>query len=230
MGSAALLPYLDYRAIRISQKPFLGMSDITALNMGILAKAGLINVNGQSPSIRLDHGSKIQDADSRSFELTLQLLMSGDPWNNRPFSFNEYFPRTVCSGEASGVAVGGNIDTFVHLIGTQYLPDLTGAIFFGEDVHKSGEVLGREFLHMHLAGILQQVNGVVLGEFAEVPKRTGDKEPSVENMIEEHFACGVPCSYGYPFSHGPLTGPVPMGADCAMSADTGEVSFDFRMA
>lgn len=230
MGSAALLPHLDYRAIRESRKPFLGMSDITALNMGILSKAGLVNFNGQSPSIRLDKGSKIEDADSASFELTLRLLMSDEQWASRPFSFNEYFPRTVCPGETSGIAIGGNLDTFVHLIGTPFLPDLTNTILFGEDVHKTGETLSRQFLHMQLAGILRQVEGVVLGEFAEVPRRVSDKEPSIERVIEEYFAAsGVPCSYGYPFSHGPLTGPIPMGAECHLDASSGDVTFNFRM-
>jgi len=229
MGSAAVLPFLDYRAIRASRKPFLGMSDITALHMGILAKSGLITFNGQSPSIRLDKGRAIREADSESFRLTLRLLMSDEPWGTKPFDFSEYFPRHVCPGAASGIAVGGNADTFVHLLGTPFMPEMTGTVLFIEDVHKTGEVLGREFLHMRLAGLLGQVNGIVIGEFAEVPKRTEEREPSVENVIEEYFKVGVPCTYGYPFSHGPLTGPVPIGAQSSFD-EMGTVSFDFAMA
>src|SRR5690348_12124779 len=43
MGSGELLPYLDYAAIRRSRRPLIGLSDITALNNGILAGAGLIS-------------------------------------------------------------------------------------------------------------------------------------------------------------------------------------------
>jgi muramoyltetrapeptide carboxypeptidase len=230
MGSAAILPYLDYRMIRASRKALLGMSDITALNAGILARAGLISINGQSPSIRLDKGEAIRRADSDSFRLTLRLMMSDEPWGTQPFDFSEYFPRTVCPGKATGNVIGGNADTFVHLLGTPYMPELTGTILFIEDVHKSGEILGREFLHMRLSGMLNMVNGIVIGEFAEVPKRTEEREPSIENSIEEYFRNGPPCTYGYPFSHGPLTGPVPIGAQCEIDADVGHVSFDFAMA
>lgn len=230
MGSAALLPYLDYATIRRSRKVFLGMSDITALNLGILAKSGLITINGQSPSIRLDEGPMIHDADSESFDLTLELLMSDLNWSSKPFEFSEYFPRTVCPGTACGTTLGCNADTLVHLIGTPYMPETTNTVLFLEDVHKTGEVLAREFLHLKLAGITSQVNGIVLGEFAEVPKRSEEREPSVENSIEEYFCEGPPCAYGYPFSHGPLTGPIPIGAECSMDADTGIVEFNFCMA
>jgi muramoyltetrapeptide carboxypeptidase len=228
-GAAAVLPHLDYRAIRNSRKVFLGMSDNTALNTGILSKSGLITFNGQSVSIHIDRGTSHYEADCASFKSTLQLLMSPDNWGEKPFEFNRQFPRTVSSGNASGVAVGGNLDTFVHLIGTPYIPELSSKILFVEDVHKTPIVLGREFLHLQLAGILKQVNGVVLGEFSEIPK-CNSEEPLLEDVINEYFSSGVPCTYGYPFSHGPFTGPIPIGAMCYMNADMGNVEFDFVMS
>jgi muramoyltetrapeptide carboxypeptidase len=229
-GSAALLPYLDYETIRRSRKAFVGMSDLTSINAALLNKSGLISINGQTPSIRLDKGAKILHDDSESFKLTLELLKSDQPWGSRPFQFNPHFPRTVSPGKASGIAVGGNLDTFVHLIGTQYIPNLVNAILFVEDVHKSGEVISRELLHLRLAGALSQISGAVIGEFEDVPKRNDAKVPTIEDVIIEFFAQGSPCTMGYPFSHGPLTGPIPIGAMCSMDADSGEVLFDFCMS
>lgn len=230
MGCAALLPHLDYRAIRSSRRAFLGMSDITALNCGILSRAGLITISGQSPSIRLDKGRAIREADSDSFRLTLRLMMSDVPWGSEPFDFNPYMPRVISPGSARGTAIGGNADTFVHLIGTQFMPETEGTVLFLEDVHKTGEVLARELLHLRLAGILSSVSGIVVGEFAEVPKRDDDREPSIENSLEEYLRHGPPCSYGYSFSHGALTSPIPIGGLCEMDADSGTVTFDFAMS
>jgi len=230
VGSAAVLPYLDYAKIRASRKAFLGMSDLTSINSAILAKSGLISISGQTPSIRLDKGTKIQECDMRSFQVTLQLMMSDRPWGDRPFDFNPYFPRTVCPGTASGVAIGGNVDTFTHLYGTQYMPDITNSIIFIEDVHKGGESLTREFLQMRLAGAFSQASGIVIGEFAEVPNNVEPKIPSPEEVLLEFFSQGIPCSYGYSFSHGPLTSPIPIGAECSMDADSGEVLFNFCMS
>ena len=229
-GSAAVLPYLDYEKIRASQKPFIGMSDLTAINTALLTKAGLISINGQTPSIRLNKGKKIQELDSESFKLTLELLKSDQPWGSRPFQFNPYFPRTVCGGKGSGIAVGGNLDTFVHLVGTPYMPQPQGTILFVEDVHKDGVELSRELLHLRLSDFLGSVSGIVVGEFEDVPKDLEGKVPSIEDMILEYCGHGPPCTYGYSFSHGPRTSPIPIGANTFVDADAGEVLFDFKMS
>lgn len=228
-GSAALLPHLDYRLIAASSKVLLGMSDITALNTGILAHAGLISINGQSPNIRLDKGTRLRQADTESFRSTLELLMSSRPWCARPLSINQYMPRTLSPGRAQGTIVGGNCDTFSRLLGTPYMPNLAGTILFVEDVHKDGEALAREFLHMRLAGVFDQVAGIVIGEFVDVGAKHDDKDPGTEDVLIEYFSNGPPCVYGYSFSHGPWTIPIPIGAQCSMDADTGEVSFAFTM-
>ena len=94
-GSAAVLPYLDYNTIRSARKSFVGMSDLTAINTAILTKAGLISFNAQTPSIRLDKGKKILDADSESFRWTLELMKSDEVWGHKEhltwFNLKELF-------------------------------------------------------------------------------------------------------------------------------------------
>lgn len=226
MGSSALLPYLDYEMIRRSRKPLLGRSDISALNNGILTKAGLISINGQTPSIKLDQGEKFRLSQSESFAATLRLMMSNEPWESAPLYNNPHIPRTVSPGSASGHAIGGNSDTFTRLIGTDYFPDFRGAILFLEDVHKSTEFLAREFLHLKLAGIIDQLAGVVIGEFQDI----NESKETVEDVIQEYFTNGPPCVYGYPFSHGPIVSPIPIGSQCNLDADSGLITFDFSMS
>lgn len=230
-GSAGVLPLLDYNVIARTRKPLLGMSDITSLNNGILARAGLISINGQSPNIRLDKGRKIYEADCESLRQALEFMMSSRPWGECPFDPSTFVPRTLSSGQACGTIIGGNCDTFCHLLGTPYAPTMAGCILFIEDVHKDGAMLSRQFLHLRLAGVFDAVAGIVIGEFADVP-RNADRDhvsPAIEDVLIEYFADGPPCVYGYSFSHGPVTIPVPIGAQCAMDADTGVVSFQFAM-
>ena len=226
MGSAAVLPYLDYETIRKSRKPFLGRSDISALNAGILKHAGLITFNCQTPSIKLDGGESFRVNQSESFVKTLELLMSDRPWYDIPFANNPFIPQTVCGGSSRGIAVGGNMDTFTRLIGTPYFPDLNGTILFIEDVHKSPEAIGRQFLHMKLAGLLDRLAGVVIGEFQDVK---ASSKSTIEESIIEYLSDGPPTVYGYPFSHGPVVAPIPIGAMCSLNADTCDVSFEFQM-
>lgn len=230
LGSGGTLPYLDFGAIARSRRVLVGLSDITALNNGILAGAGLISVNGQYPSIRVDEGNRIREADSESMLFTLKLMMDSQEWGENPFDLNQYLPRTIAPGKAVGHVVGGNLDTFCTLLGTPFFPNVDGAILFLEDVHKSGETIARLLLHLRLAGVLDKVGGVVIGEFVDVPEKQEGREPAIEDVLREYLSDGPPCLYGFSFSHGPFTIPVPIGARCEMDADTGRVSFRFSMA
>lgn len=228
-GSAALLPYLDYDVIRRSKKAFVGKSDITSLCNGIFEKSRLVTINGKTSSIHLDRGNSNFEGECDSLKNTIQLLMSDAAWGTRPFLKNQFIPRTVNQGKAEGAVIGGNCDTFTRLLGTEYFPHVENAILFIEDVHKSAESLSRQFLHLKLAGILDSVKGIVLGEFADVPDQK--KKPSaVDDVIMEYFSNGPPCSYGYSFSHGKIIIPIPIGAWCTLDASQGIISFDFRMS
>lgn len=229
-GSAALLPYLDYDRIKTSRKAFLGKSDLTSISCGILEKSGLITINGKTPSIHVDKSPQAFDNECESFKRTLQLLMSDQPWGDSPFSNNKFLPRTVSHGHTQGIAVGGNCDTFSRLLGTDFFPNVDGAILFLEDVHKTGTSLSRQFLQLKLAGVFERVNGIVLGEFAEVPESYEKRPRIIDEVITEYFSNGPPCVYGYTFSHGDIVSPIPIGAMCHLDADDGHVSFDFRMA
>jgi muramoyltetrapeptide carboxypeptidase len=230
MGSAGVLPHLDYDMIAKSRKPLLGRSDITALNTALLSKSGLISISGQTPSIRVDRSRVEMDEEIETFFSTLRMMMSDKVWGYKPFENNVYIPRTVSLGRARGHVIGGNCDTFCRLIGTPFMCNFEGAILFIEDVHKAGEVLAREFLHMKLAGILDVVAGVVIGEFQDSDKKVGGKVPSVEDVIQEYFSNGPPCVFGFSFSHGSVVSPIPIGADCEIDADARTVKFNFAMS
>jgi muramoyltetrapeptide carboxypeptidase len=228
-GSGELLPYLDFGVIRRTRKVLLGMSDISALNNGILAGAGLCSINGQYLHIRLAEGREIREGDYGSLELALKMMMSDAMWGDRGFDVNQYLPRTVSPGKAQGHVICGNLDTFCTLLGTPFCPDVEGAIMFIEDVHKGGESISRLLIHCKLAGVFDKIAGVVVGEFCDVPEKEDPREPDIEDVLEEYMSEGVPCVYGYSFAHGVWTIPVPIGGMCRMDADTGEVLFDFTM-
>lgn len=231
-GSAGVLPYLDYAAISRSRKPLLGMSDVTALNNGLLAGARLISINGQSPNIRVDEGEARRESDAQSFATTLQMMMSDKEWGEQAFeTMNRFMPRTIVPGAASGHVVGCNAETFTTLFGTPFMPNVEGAILFVEDVHKDGSALARIFLHIEMVGVLDAVAGVVIGQFEDVPDKTDPKVPDVDDVLREYFGdLEVPVAFGYSFSHGDMTIPIPVGAQCEMDATTGRVSFRFTMA
>lgn len=231
-GSAELLPYLDFSKIRASRKTFVGKSDITALNCGILKNAGLINFNGKTAAIRRHEGGGLMDGDVESLEMTLDLLMSDGPWGTKPLVDNQFIPRTICPGKVSGMAIGGNLEMLTCLLGTPYFPDVAGAILFIEDVHKSGINVARRLLHLKMAGVFDKVAGVVVGEFADIPP---ESKPGIRGGLSisdalQEFLKDVPSVFGYSFSHGDRIMPIPVGSMVHLDASTGEMFFDFQMA
>lgn len=228
-GCAALLPHLDYGTIARSKKVFITISDGTALNNGILSGAGLVNFNAQTPSIRLDEGARIYRADVESLVHVLKMCMSLEEWGSSPFDINDQIPRTISHGRAEGIAVGGNLDTFTTLIGTNFLPETQNSILFIEDVHKGSVKIARMLLHLKLSGILDKISGIVVGEFADVPTKKDDRDPSIEDALQEYLKLNVPVLYGFSFSHGPHTCPIPIGAMTYLDATNRTVEFDFAM-
>jgi len=63
-GSLRILSLLDYRAIRKSQKIFIGFSDITALLSVFETKCGLISFHGPMVTTLADSDSKSRESES----------------------------------------------------------------------------------------------------------------------------------------------------------------------
>jgi len=229
-GSAELLPHLDYRAIRDAGKVFVGKSDLTAINSALLKKSGLISINGKTAVIRRTDSGNFMDTDVTSLKHTLSLLMSDDTWGTEAFKINQFVPRVITPGKFSGRVIGGNLETLTCLVGTGFFPNPNGAVLFIEDVHKSGVNIARRLLQLKMAGVLDKVVGVVIGEFAEVELPKGTQGDYLINDTLQRFFHNIPSVYGYSFSHGSHIMPIPIGSTAHVDTDTCEVYFDFKMS
>lgn len=228
-GCAELLPYLDYKKISLSKRPFITKSDGTALNNGIFTRSGLINFNARTPSIKLDKGDKFYQGNCESLVHTLRLLMTTNVWGDSAFSISNKLPRCVTPGMVSGIAIGGNLDTFTRLLSTDFIPSPKGSILFIEDTGKGSIATARGLLHLKMSGFLDELSGVVIGEFVDVPEKKGEHAPPIEDVIIEYFGDKIPTAYGYSFSHGEYTCPIPIGAMTTLNATNATVEFDFCM-
>lgn len=218
-SSMEVLPYLDYEIIANHPKVFMGMSDVTTLNMAIMSKAGFKTFNGPNLRFRNKHSHE-----ENNLEEAFSLLGQDSEWGAKPFSRSDRLPRTICGGMAKGRAIGGNLTLFTSLLGTPYLPDLSGSILFLEDTQSAGWELSICLNSMFLAGVFDIVEGVVLGEFTEQPDRS-DGDLAVEDVLARFFRDMCPCVCGFPFSHGEYSAVIPLGTEVEVDADRREVYF-----
>lgn len=173
-GSSAnqLLKYLDYSLIKANPKIFCGLSDITTLSNAIYTKTGLVTYSG--PHAPLFGAAKCVDYTWEYFQKCLLenetfSVMSSDEycnhrWDKQVSKTPKYW--LLNSGEATGVALGGNLLTFNFLQGSEYMPSLKNAIIFIEDNDKETV---RDFRNQ-LQSLLNQkdaasITGLVIGRF-----------------------------------------------------------------
>jgi muramoyltetrapeptide carboxypeptidase len=217
-GSCRLLPILDYAALRANPKVVLGYSDITALHLAILGKAGLVTFHGPNAS------SAFEPQNLAWCER--QLIASSASANSRKLFDRGTHPgvTTLMPGRARGPLIGGNFTCLLRLLGTPWQPDFRGAILFLEDTCEKAYRIDGNLTHLRLAGVLTQISGLVLGQFDYEADPTEPRR--IEDCLRrEAERLGVPCVSGAPIGHFPEQIVVPCGTIGELDATGGSLAF-----
>lgn len=157
-GVPRILPLLDYRLIRRNPKILVGYSDITALQLALLAKTGLVTFAG--PMVATD----IFRLRGQAEEVFWRCLTSTKPLGTVKNPHRKHL-SAIARGLGRGRLVGGNLSVLSALVGTQYLPNLQGAVLLLEEIDEQPYRIDRMLHHLKLAGLLDRLAGIVLGEF-----------------------------------------------------------------
>ena len=215
-GSCRILPLLDYAAIRANPKLFLGYSDITAMHLAILVKSGLVTFHGSNAS------SAFEPPNIKWCEKMLLGIDQSDVLFQRDRGHKAV--KTVVPGRARGKLIGGNFTCLLRLIGTAWQPDFRGAILFLEDTGEKAYRIDGMFTHLRLAGLLDQIGGLVLGQFDYDSDRR-EQARIAEILPREAKRLGVPCVTGAPIGHFAGQVILPQGVDAELDATAGRLSF-----
>jgi len=172
-----LLDYIDWELLKQNPKPFIGYSDITALQNAMFAKTGVISYSGpgfasfaekEGFDYTLEYFKKCL-MESGEYEIKPSEMWSNDRWfedqNNRDFIHNDGW-LVINEGEAEGTLLGANLCTLNLLQGTKYMPDLHDSVLFLEDDHESkGGNFDRDLQSLLHLESFHHVKGIVLGRF-----------------------------------------------------------------
>ncbi len=192
-GMSRILDLLDWRLIRSNPKVVMGYSDITALNLAMWQKHRMVSYSG--PMITRGWNT----AGVGILESFTEILSgSGETvWKFRQQEF-----KVFSSGIAEGRLIGGNLSTLCGLIGTPYMPRLKDSIFFLEDIDETPESVDRMLSHLKLAGILDSVSAVMLGDFAMRKKRDKSTSANLGFAFDSYFKnVAMPVVGRLPFGH-----------------------------
>lgn len=239
-NSNALLPYIDYDALRADPKIIVGYSDVTALLLGIYAQTGITTYYGPAMAASFGEFPPFVDETYRYFS---DILLDGAVFPHllpKPQLWTEEFidwigqdrgkngvPNrlvTVQGGRAVGRLIGGNLNTMDGIWGTPYMPEIRdGDILFIEDSLKDAATVERSFVHLKLSGVFARIGGLILGKHEHFdPQGTGRRPYEILQEVMGRVDFPVLAEFDCCHTHPMLT--MPIGAEVLLDADAQTVT------
>lgn len=210
-GLSRLLPEIDWKAMADSGKRFVGLSDFTAFNLGLLAQTGAVSYTGASAIA--DFGGKRVD------DLTEALFGEVMRGELEILSFETPDADPV---DCRGILWGGNLAMVASLIGTPYMPKIRGGILFLEDVGEHPYRIERMLAQLAQAGILQRQKAIVLGRFSDYRLAAHDKGYDMPEVVAWlRRTVKVPVVTGLPYGHVATKATLPIGQKVGLATEPG---------
>jgi muramoyltetrapeptide carboxypeptidase len=201
-GCTRLLPHIDFEAIAASGKLVVGFSDITAIQMGLMARTGALSYAG--PMAAGDFGLP----EPVQFTLDNFWQCLAGPTH----TITESATGNPCV-EVAGTVWGGNLAMVVSLLGTPYFPRIDGGILYLEDIAEHPYRVERLLLQLDQAGVLARQRAVVLGDFSGYKLAPNDNGYDFDTMLAHLRATlPVPVITGLSFGHIARRVTIPFGA------------------
>lgn len=203
-GSLRILDAIDYDAARNNPKLLVGYSDITALHLALYTRSGWTALSGPMAAVEWPHH------DPSSEQLFWRL--AGGEIMDPILGPGEEVLNPIRPGNHEGILLGGNLSMFVRLLGSDYLPDLSGTILFLEEIGEPPYRLDALFAQLRLAGILDTIGGLVLGMFTDRSPAPGKPSLDFEEVISDYFSdAPYPVADGLIYGHLPVKTSMPFG-------------------
>jgi muramoyltetrapeptide carboxypeptidase len=206
-GLTRLLDRLDWSLLARSVARgtrWVGYSDLTALQMGLLAHTGASSWCG--PMAADDFGRDELD------EVTPDCFREAMTGELEAIGF-----RTTAGWDGlarRGRLWGGNLTMLCSLLGTPHWPRVEGGLLFLEDVNEHPYRVERCLLQLLQAGVLAQQKAVLLGSFSGWQKSPLDRGYDLKTMLTYvGQQAGVPVLTGVPFGHVPTKVTLPLGVE-----------------
>ena len=217
-GLTRLLDAIDWPRIARSVERgtrWVGHSDLTALQLGLLAHTGASTaarrsaITWQGPMAcddfgRDDEAGGVDEITRDCFAEAMSGALEAVGFRTEP-GFDGL--------DAMGLLWGGNLAMLQSIIGTPHCPRVKGGVLFLEDVNEHPYRVERMLLQLHQAGILARQKAVLLGDFSGWRKSPMDRGYSLKSAIAHlRSVCATPILTGLPFGHVPTKLMLPVGA------------------
>lgn len=192
-GATYLLDH-NLGAQLLDPKCVVGFSDLTSLQIYLWQMCGWVTFHGPMITSGLNRGAD----DSHGYDEDSFLQAVG---NSKSGWEIPLFGKSLIRGVAEGRLLGGCLTLLQTTLGTPWELETAGSILALEDRAMRPYQVDRALMHLKQAGKLQNLQGVVLGEFPDSnPPVKGS--PSVQEVCERILSpLGVPIVFGAAIGH-----------------------------
>ncbi|HUF28896.1 MAG TPA: LD-carboxypeptidase [Gemmatimonadaceae bacterium] len=187
-GAVRMLPHLEPEIFRRNPKVFVGYSDITALHLWLMRRAGL----------RVFHGPTVDDLVPGTRDPTMVSLLTALTTPRPTTRIGRDIARAVRPGRAVGRLIGGNLSLVQQTIGTPYEVDTRDAILFLEETRDPMSVADERLVHLRAAGLLRHVRGIVFGQLSLDRSEEDEFEDFLLDLVAD---LDVPVLMDFPAGH-----------------------------
>ncbi len=230
-GAVHLIDKLRFEGFSRHPKWLVGFSDITALH-NVFQKEGYVSLH--APMAR--HLSE-EPADNPCARALKDILFGhftvgaaqavrpvkgGFGYRCRPHKLNH-------KGRAEGILRGGNLAVMYGLRGTPWDIPPEGTILFIEDVGERPHAVERMVYNLKLGGVLERLQGLVIGEFTDYNEDLSLGKPLYEALADILKGYSYPVCFGFPVGHGPVNLPLLNGAAVSLKVSGRGVELNFHI-
>jgi muramoyltetrapeptide carboxypeptidase len=185
---------------------WVGYSDLTALQLGLLAHTGAGTWHGPMACDDFGRSDEAGGVD----EVTRDCFAEALSGELEAVGFRTEAGFDGLDGR--GLLWGGNLAMVASLLGTPHWPKVKGGILFLEDVGEHPYRVERLLLQLQQAGVLQRQKAVLLGAFSDWRKSPLDRGYTLKSVVSHlRSVCSTPLLTGLPFGHVPTKVMLPVG-------------------
>jgi muramoyltetrapeptide carboxypeptidase len=222
-GITRLLDLLDYNLFRKHPKILAGFSDITALHAALQREAGWATFHSPHPMDGIGAQDGLTDLSARTFwraVLGENYSAHEKPGYELPLTDIERASIvTTVPGKTKGEIVGGNLSLVCALLGTPYEFDMQDRILLLEEVAEQPYRVDRFLSQLRLAGKLDILAGVILGQFTDCDPAAGKPSLGLAEIFDTYFGnLGIPVLSNFPTGHTPDNATLPLNMPVELDA------------
>ncbi|MEL6209536.1 MAG: LD-carboxypeptidase, partial [Pseudomonadota bacterium] len=205
-------------------KILVGFSDITGLHVALDTKCNLVTFHSPNPQWGLGSWDNLPAFSAKYF---WRSLVAEKNTGAEGFLYEPplYSPLGIyAAGVGEGPLCGGNLSLLASLTGSEYELDTRGKVLFLEDVNEAPYRIDRMLRQLHLSGQLDELAGVILGQFRKCDPDGGETSLSLAEVFIDYFGeAPYPVVCNFPAGHVKLNATLPFGVPVRVDADARQV-------